>query len=154
MGPPLKWNPPILSFTVERHGAAVLGSTRAERQYWSVDLVKRTATATTSGYKQLRPQAAPITKKDMERIAERVCEAVQDGPNSASEYVQTRIIEWRGPDRVLVKHAELIPATNKQTALGRRKRFRPVLKEKMRALGWNLVGVTPWMTFAKGDSTS
>ena len=28
----LHWNPPLLSFTIERHGAIVLGSTRAELQ--------------------------------------------------------------------------------------------------------------------------
>src|SRR5581483_8214593 len=37
------WDPPILSFTVERHGGTVLGSTRAELQHWQVDLEKKTA---------------------------------------------------------------------------------------------------------------
>src|SRR4051794_5739582 len=37
------WDPPLLTFTVERHGATVLGSTRAELQKWTVDLEKRTA---------------------------------------------------------------------------------------------------------------
>jgi hypothetical protein len=40
----LEWNPPILSFTIERHGGTVLGSTRAEKQRWSVDVVQRAAT--------------------------------------------------------------------------------------------------------------
>lgn len=32
------WNPPVLSFRIERHGAMGLGSTRAETQDWRVDL--------------------------------------------------------------------------------------------------------------------
>jgi len=35
-----KWNPPILSFTIERHGAMVGGSSRAELQLWNVDIEK------------------------------------------------------------------------------------------------------------------
>ena len=32
------WNPPRLTFYIERHGATVLGSSRAEVQEWTVDL--------------------------------------------------------------------------------------------------------------------
>jgi hypothetical protein len=32
------WEPPILSFTLERHGGTVLGSAYAELQAWSVDI--------------------------------------------------------------------------------------------------------------------
>src|SRR5262249_22158252 len=34
----LSWRPPVLSFTIERHGATVLGSTRAELYQWTVNL--------------------------------------------------------------------------------------------------------------------
>src|ERR1700680_3728363 len=34
----LRWNPPVLSFTIEQHGATVRGSTRAELHEWFVDL--------------------------------------------------------------------------------------------------------------------
>src|SRR5260370_29710154 len=33
----LSWNPPCLVFIIERHGAAQVGSTRAELQEWSVN---------------------------------------------------------------------------------------------------------------------
>src|SRR5216684_9323390 len=37
----VRWNPPVLSFRIERHGAMGLGSTRAELQHWRVDLDRR-----------------------------------------------------------------------------------------------------------------
>jgi hypothetical protein len=35
----VSWFPPVLTFTVERHGGVMMGSTRAELQEWTVDLV-------------------------------------------------------------------------------------------------------------------
>ena len=32
----LTWDPPDLSFTIDRHGGTVMGSTRAERQTWTL----------------------------------------------------------------------------------------------------------------------
>jgi hypothetical protein len=37
------WNPPCLTFTIERHGGTVMGSTRAGLQDWSVNVSARTA---------------------------------------------------------------------------------------------------------------
>src|SRR5690349_9347743 len=37
-GESLKWHPPTLSFIIERHGAAALGSKRAELQLWTIDV--------------------------------------------------------------------------------------------------------------------
>src|SRR4051812_8749544 len=37
------WNPPQLTFSVERHGGTVQGSTRAELQRWTVDVERGTA---------------------------------------------------------------------------------------------------------------
>jgi hypothetical protein len=39
----LRWDPPRLFFEIERHGGTVLGSSRAERHEWNVDLVSRTS---------------------------------------------------------------------------------------------------------------
>ena len=44
-----------LSFEIERHGATVKGSSRAERQQWVVDLVNCTAQHSVVGHGQLRP---------------------------------------------------------------------------------------------------
>jgi hypothetical protein len=32
------WNPPILEFTIERHGGTALGSTRASLQRWEINM--------------------------------------------------------------------------------------------------------------------
>jgi hypothetical protein len=37
------WEPPILTFKIERHGGTVLGSSRATPQEWRLDLDKKTA---------------------------------------------------------------------------------------------------------------
>lgn len=39
----VRWDPPVLSFTIERHGAMSAGSTRAELQQWRIDLDRKTA---------------------------------------------------------------------------------------------------------------
>ena len=39
----VRWDPPVLSFTIERHGAMSGGSTRAELQQWRIDLDRKTA---------------------------------------------------------------------------------------------------------------
>jgi hypothetical protein len=39
----ISWNPPVLSFTIERHGGTVLGSTRADLQSWEVNVRGRCA---------------------------------------------------------------------------------------------------------------
>jgi hypothetical protein len=49
------WNPPVLTFRIERHGGTVLGSTRAELQHWHVDLERKTASLVKTGRRQLRP---------------------------------------------------------------------------------------------------
>ena len=34
----VEWHPPVLAFTIERHGGTAIGSTRAELQRWSVKI--------------------------------------------------------------------------------------------------------------------
>jgi hypothetical protein len=55
-----KWKSPILTFEIDRHGGTVLGSTRADRQEWTIDLEKRTARPITIGYSQLSRRASPF----------------------------------------------------------------------------------------------
>src|SRR5947208_2380350 len=45
----LEWQPPNLTFRIERHGATVMGSSRATLQRWNVDIEARNATVATSG---------------------------------------------------------------------------------------------------------
>jgi hypothetical protein len=52
----LDWDPPLISFRVERHGAMFLSSSRAEMQAWMLNLNDGTKGFVTSGYRQARPR--------------------------------------------------------------------------------------------------
>jgi len=53
----VRWEPPVLSFRIERHGAMGVGSTRAELQHWRVDPRSKDCSMRTQP--QLSPGAAP-----------------------------------------------------------------------------------------------
>jgi hypothetical protein len=142
----LVWDPPILSFTVERHGAMVLGSSRVEKQEWKLDLQHKTAQHCTAGFRQMRPSAPRLNVKP---VAARVCETVRQGPNANSDLVSQGILVWNG-DHALVRHGEIIPNNGPaMTISGRRKRFRAELKSLIAALGWELVDVGRVLTFKR-----
>jgi hypothetical protein len=146
----LIWHPPILSFTIERHGSLVLGSTRAEKQRWSLDLENCTASADTVGHRQVHQPAGPFRSSEMAAMAEKICSEIQEGPSSTSDYSIRGIIAWAGPDQVHIKHGELVPpAAFQRTTAGRRKRFRSILESKMQAIGWTRDPVGRPMTFRR-----
>ena len=143
----LRWNPPVLSFTIERHGATVRGSTRAELQDWIVDLKEGTARCMQGRYRQLTPTSPRL---DVKPIAASVCEAVQQGKGSQSDLVRDGIIVWKGDDEVWINHGRLILGSGyEQTVASRRRRFRKELTDRMKSLGWNFVGVQRSMIFEK-----
>jgi hypothetical protein len=145
----LEWNPPVLTFKVVRHGGTVLGSRRGEKQQWSVNVEKRTATPTTVGHVQLYERDRPFRTEEMAVIADKVCQAVQDDPNTASDFSKG-VIEWEGNDRVTIFHGKLVPAAAyQQTTIGRRRRFRAILAQKMNAIGWKFAKVGRGLTFTR-----
>src|SRR5262245_1636203 len=124
---------------IERHGATVLGSTRAELHRWSVDMHQQTARCEQGSYRQLLPTAPRL---DVKPIAARVCEAVQQGPASDCDLVKSGILVWKSDEEVEVKHGRLVPGGGyQQTVEGRRKRFRKQLRERMQIIGWGLLSV-------------
>ena len=98
--------PPKLCFSIERHGGTVMGSKRAERQTWMLNLQTLTAIPNETGYRQLQPNAPRL---NVTPIAKAVCEAAQQGPASSSDLIDRGIAEWRGNDEIRVKHGKLIP---------------------------------------------
>jgi hypothetical protein len=143
----LSWNPPMLSFTIERHGGTVRGSTRAELHEWHVNVAAKTASYTQAGYRQLQ-RAAP--RLDVKPIVERVCEAVQHGKVSDCGLVKEGILVWSSDRELSVNHGKLIPKTGpSQTAAGQRKRFRNELEARMKTIGWQLVSCQRSMRFQK-----
>src|SRR5262249_3805180 len=72
----VQWNPPVLTFVVERHGGTVLGSTRAQLQRWSIDVDRSTATCERAGHRPLSPMAERI---DIAPIADEVAGLIIGG---------------------------------------------------------------------------
>jgi hypothetical protein len=61
----VRWEPPKLSFTIERHPGTGQGSTRAALQPWIVDLEKESATLQKVGRRQLRPMQPRLNVEPM-----------------------------------------------------------------------------------------
>ena len=143
----LSWNPPVLSFAIERHGAIVLGSKRADIHKWTINLDRRTAHCERGSYRQLYPNAKRLNVKP---IVSQVIEAMQLGPASDCDLVKREILVWNGGNELSVKHGKLIPGGGyPQTVAGRRKRFRKELEARAKTMGWHLLSVQRWMTFAR-----
>ncbi len=132
----LAWNPPQLTFKIERHGGTVNGSTRAEMQHWCVDVAAHTAEIVSTGRRQLRAMAKRVNVKGP---AAEIAEAILKGQESASLK--------RYPDgRVKVLISALIPHGDdfKQTVAGRRKRFRAALEALIQPQGWSEVSTNTY----------
>jgi hypothetical protein len=122
------WDPPILSFTIERHGATMLGSSRAEIQEWTMDVDHRVAEYRSAGYRQLYQRRAPL---DVKPIAEEIAQLIIKGK-------QDERLQWSGNDRLristdIILEATLIP---KQTLQARRKHLLKALEESLSPYGW------------------
>jgi hypothetical protein len=144
----IEWNPPHLSFNIPRHGAVVLGSKREELHRWSVDIDRKTAQWISNGYRNLVPNARSL---DVKAIAASVCEAIRVGAEGTHDLHSTDAIVWDGHDVVTVRQGILIPNNAvAQTIAGRRRRFRNYLTQGMKALGWDLIKITPALKFKRG----
>jgi len=124
----VKWNPPLLSFTIERHGATKYGSSRAELQDWDVDVDEGTASFGSTRYRQLYKKSPSLKTKP---LAEEI-------RNLIIEFQDSEKLKW-SEDKTAVKIviSRIIPDdTAKQTVAGRRKRFRRDLTELLQKHGW------------------
>ena len=94
----LFYEPPVLRFIIERHGGTVLGSSRAARYAWEVDLEGKSASCELIGYRQLKPmrprhKVGPIAEEIAPLITNRM-----DDPR----------LKWNG-NKVQIKIGEVIP---------------------------------------------
>lgn len=124
------WQSPELGFTLERHGATVLGSSRAQLHTWAVNIETKRAGHEVTGYRQLRPRSK---RWDPEPDVSRLVEAVlrgQDDPN----------IRWGSgkQDFRVVGVGKLVPGTAKETITDRRRRFRVLMQERLKDAGWEM----------------
>ena len=123
----VEWNPPVLTFRIERHGGIVAGaSKRAELQEWEVDAEAGTVTGGQVGFRQLKPQAAPLS---VAPLVDKAVALIQD-------HQKHEWLKWVSDTRVRLLIAKIIPATNPQTTSGRRTRFRAELEPRLETLGF------------------
>jgi hypothetical protein len=123
----VQWQSPYLTFSIERHGATVNGSTRAELQTWQVDITRWTAQIVSTGRRQLYRTTKRL---DVREPVKRIADAILNNLESPSLK--------RYPDgRVKVLIGTIIPPDGyQQTVAGRRKRFRALLEKLLAERGW------------------
>jgi len=124
----VEWKPPLLSFTIERHGGAKHGSSRAELQDWIVDIDKGEAGFSGNRHRQIHKREPPLKTKPLaERISRMIVERKDcDELKWNNEKTEVRIIAGKViPDDV-----------TRQTLLGRRRRFRRDLTEILKPYHW------------------
>lgn len=127
----LAWEPPILKFTIERHGGTVLGSSRAELHDWEVDVKRGTACLSKIRYRQLRKRQPAV---DVDPIAEELVQAIL-------QHTDDDRICWLKSGDAKISMGKVFPSNDaaKQTVAGRRKRLRLRLEELLRAPGWTMI---------------
>ena len=125
------WDPPELSFTIERHGQTVCGSSRASIHEYCLNVDKKTARAGIAGHRQLRQINQRL---DVKPIAREVAKLIQDNQHDDR-------LKWSGNDKVTIMIGKIIPAESapSQTVTGRRKRFREALDELLSTSGWQIL---------------
>jgi hypothetical protein len=124
----VRWDPPNISFNVERHGSTVLGSSRAEIHEWIINVEDRTANCCKYGNRQLKPMQLRL---DVRPMAEEIGRLIID------QQVDGRL-RWSEDGTVRVLIGKILPERSAvpKTLGGRRKRFRQRLDELLRHEGW------------------
>jgi hypothetical protein len=120
----LTWDPPVLTFTIERHGGTVHGSAFADLHHWQVDPQRGTATCSVGGRRRL--SAAP-PRINTEALAERLAKYIL-------KEAKHRALKWAPDDgtvRLLIGKVIEAGDLNVQTLAGRRKRFRTALRKRL-----------------------
>jgi hypothetical protein len=120
------WNPPILEFDRERHGATVNGSIYAGVQHWAVNLETAEASFESEKRRQVGTKDQPMK---VGPLVDEMCSAIVGQARDPR-------LKWNGKQKVRILIEPVIPATNQQTTSARRKRFWNALEEKIKPHGW------------------
>lgn len=124
----IQWNPPILSFILERHGGLVLGSTRADVHYWNVDVEMGTASIERKGYRQKERTSPRMNTKP---IAQEIAKLILNGA------LDSRLNWDADKEYVILTISKIIPeACYQRTTQGRRDKFKAYLEEILIEHGW------------------
>ena len=122
----MEWNPPVLTFDLERHGATARGSTRAEIQSWTLNTADSTASVAGG---RLRQVYARSPNWDAKAVAHEIAQLVI--ANEEDE----RLI-WNPKGHVRPDIGNIVPGDNKQTREGRSRRFWEALLAELLPHGW------------------
>jgi hypothetical protein len=127
----LTWQPPVLSFKIERHGGTVHGSTRADVHLWSVDLDAMTAECDVLGQRQLKPMQSRL---DVRPIAEELARVIRSRQEDER-------LKWARDGSVRVLMSKILPTGSAvaQTLQGRRRRLDSALGDLLRGAGWSSI---------------
>ncbi len=137
----LHWASPEIYFEIERHGAVVLGSSRAEIQGWTVNLETRQTSCDSVGLRQIYPAERRLNTKPLaEEIATLILKHAKDDR-----------LKWSSPTLVRVNIGLVIPETCAPTTLERRRRFRRDLENELQKAGWKQAKGRASNTYEKID---
>ncbi len=138
------WDPPVLSFKIERHGGVVLGSVYAEVQSWHVDLEQLTASCTRAPGRLVRKRQDRL---QLEPLVNRVTNAVEGR-------IDDECLKWLSETRVRILVGRITPtnAAAKQTVAARRKRLAEGIEVALTPLGWRKVSGTSPHTYERTTS--
>jgi hypothetical protein len=134
------WEISKLKFEIERHGRASLGSVSADVQEWTVDLDIRDAKWCRLKTRQINPSAKPV---DVRPLVQSVVDAVKAGRFSNQP---CEAVTWVDESEIEIAVGKLIPSQgwNRQTLVGRRKRFRNQTIHELGQMEWYLAKPRGW----------
>jgi hypothetical protein len=123
----VEWQPPVLTFVIERHGRICQGSSRANLHRWTVNIEARTASCEKIGHRQLHPMARRLDLRGMaEEIAGKIIRGEPDDR-----------LRWHADGTVQVLASKALPSDSfQQTIEGRRRRLRQALVIAVEKAGW------------------
>ena len=124
----MEWQPPVLSFKIERHGGIALGSSRAELQHWQLDTADCVATFHGDSYRQKRPKNR---MPDVESIAREITPLIL-------ERREDDRLHWTRDGKVEILSARILGGqfVPKATLEGWRKRLRKAVLRLIEPHGW------------------
>ncbi|WP_147263492.1 hypothetical protein [Roseimicrobium gellanilyticum] len=114
----VQWNPPVLSFQIERHGGTTLGSTRAEMQHWEVNVEQGTANQVRRTHRQIHSMAKRWSPA---ALAVELAEAIRQGKDHQK-------LLWRKKGTVALS-GDAVPDGFKQTVAGRKKKLKEAIAQ-------------------------
>jgi hypothetical protein len=120
------WDPPHLTFWIERHGETVLGSTNATVHRWCLDLDDLKASIVTEKRRRVR---AVDKRLDVKAIAAKVAEAIIAGRTDER-------FAMLSDGKLKIEIGRIIPETVAKTTAGRRRKFRKELTALLKGHGW------------------